>query len=108
MAGSQKCDGLLTTLSGQNRFHEAADCFYQCVQLQPGFGPAHFQLGLALQRLGQLDDALRCFQRAVECQPNYVAGLRKVGEVLQQLGRTEEADVVVAKALALEPDGTKS
>jgi tetratricopeptide (TPR) repeat protein len=35
----------------------------------PSYAPAHFQLGLALQRKGEKEEAAKEFQRAAELDP---------------------------------------
>ena len=47
----------------------AADCFRRATQAFDGFAPAHYQLGRALDRLGQHDAARAAFARAQQLNP---------------------------------------
>jgi Flp pilus assembly protein TadD len=44
--------------------------FKSAIQAVPGYAPAHFQLGLALQRKGERAESVREFQRARELDPH--------------------------------------
>ena len=50
----------------------AADCFRRATQAFDGFAPAHYQLGRALERLGQHDAARAAFARAQQLNPALV------------------------------------
>ncbi len=43
--------------------------FKSAIQALPGYAPAHFQLGLALQRKGEKAESAREFQKARELDP---------------------------------------
>ena len=47
----------------------AADCFRRATQAFDAFAPAHYQLGRALERLGQHDAARAAFARAQQLNP---------------------------------------
>jgi tetratricopeptide (TPR) repeat protein len=47
----------------------AADCFRRATQAFDGFAPAHYQLGRALERLGQHEAARAAFARAQQLNP---------------------------------------
>ena len=49
-----------------------ADCFRRATQAFDGFAPAHYQLGRALERLGQHDAARAAFARAQQLNPALV------------------------------------
>jgi tetratricopeptide (TPR) repeat protein len=50
----------------------AADCFRRATQAFDAFAPAHYQLGRALERLGQHDAARAAFARAQQLNPALV------------------------------------
>jgi protein O-GlcNAc transferase len=50
----------------------ATDCFHRATQAFDGFAPAHYQLGRALERLGQHDAARAAFARAQQLNPALV------------------------------------
>ena len=49
-----------------------ADCFRRAIQAFDGFAPAHYQLGRALDRLGQHAAARAAFARAQQLNPALV------------------------------------
>ena len=51
----------------------AADCFRRATRAFEGFAPAHYQLGRALERLGQHDAAQAAFARAQQLNPALIA-----------------------------------
>jgi tetratricopeptide (TPR) repeat protein len=51
----------------------AVDCFRRAIALVDAYAPAHYQLGRALQRLGQLNAARAAFARAHELNPALIA-----------------------------------
>jgi len=75
--GKQKTNeqaALFATNSGK-RLLNAGDLdgaisqFRSATSAMPSYAPAHFQLGLALQRKGQKEEAAKEFQRAAELDP---------------------------------------
>jgi tetratricopeptide (TPR) repeat protein len=50
----------------------AVDCFRRATTIFESYAPAHYQLGRALQRLGQPDAARRAFTRAQQLNPSLV------------------------------------
>jgi tetratricopeptide (TPR) repeat protein len=44
--------------------------FRTAISAMPSYAPAHFQLGLALQRRGEKSEAVREFQKAAELDPH--------------------------------------
>jgi superkiller protein 3 len=63
-AGSEKLDA--------NDAPAAADCFRRAIEAFEPFAPAHYQLGRALDRLGQRDAARAAFARAQQLNPALV------------------------------------
>ena len=50
----------------------AIDCFRRATTIFEAYAPAHYQLGRALQRLGQPDAARRAFARARQLNPSLI------------------------------------
>ncbi|PYR90563.1 MAG: hypothetical protein DMF84_20200 [Acidobacteria bacterium] len=50
----------------------AVDCFRRATTIFEAYAPAHYQLGRALQRLGQADAARRSFARAQQLNPSLI------------------------------------
>ncbi|HEY2661649.1 MAG TPA: hypothetical protein VGI79_18155 [Caulobacteraceae bacterium] len=81
----------------------AAVLFQQAVQALPHLAPAHNELGVALNGLGQADAALVALDRAVALDPAYGPAHGNRGAVLSDLGRFDEATDAQLCALALAP-----
>jgi tetratricopeptide (TPR) repeat protein len=64
---------------------------------------ALLQQGLALMKLGRLDNALAKYDEALAVRPDYAAALNNRGNVLLDLNRFAEALVSYERALALQP-----
>lgn len=61
-------------------------------------------LGEALRRHGELEEALRCCERSVEIDPDYAKGWRGLGAVRFALGRYDMAELAFQRWLALADD----
>ncbi len=59
------------TWHDKQRFHEAAICFENTLEADPGFSPAHNSLAGTLNGLGKLDEALRHWKQAIEISPDF-------------------------------------
>jgi tetratricopeptide (TPR) repeat protein len=76
----------------------------QAVKIAPGRADVWNDRGVALQRLGRLDDALADLQECVRLDPGSAEALYNRGNVLALLERREEALVSYAEAVRLKPD----
>ncbi len=71
------------------------------VQLAPRNASAHYNLGLALYRVGKFRDALVHTQRSIELEPGYAAAHNDLGCTLEKLGLYREAAKAYRKTLEL-------
>lgn len=69
---------------------------------------AHHHLGVALQHLGEHDEALACLDVALALVPDFVEALHHRGLTLQALGRLQEAITSYEAALAQAPDDART
>ena len=82
----------------------ALELIEKAIALQPNHPEAHYNRGLALQRLKRPADALASFDRAIEVKPDFAAAYYNRGRVLNALKRQEEALASYDKAIALKAD----
>ena len=74
------------------------------IELEPGFSEAWYNLGIALQGIGELPEAKKAYQRSLELQPNAANALINLGNVLCHLGQFKEGADAYIKAIAIQPD----
>jgi hypothetical protein len=65
---------------------------------------AHYDIGVALQGAGQVQEAVGHYERAVRIQPDYTEAQNNLGLALVQLGRLQEAIGHYEQALRINPD----
>ncbi|HEY5906825.1 MAG TPA: tetratricopeptide repeat protein [Vicinamibacteria bacterium] len=101
--------GLLVSLAAMEaaggRKQEAADAYWQAIQLQPGNHEARKALAGLLVQLGKGDDAVEVLRRGSAHSPQVAAGFqRELGGVLEGLGRSAEAAAAYREYSRLAPD----
>ncbi len=77
--------------------------FGQALRLGPADGEIYFNLGVAMQMKGNLDEATLAYQRALILRPDYAAAYFNLGVVLQEQGRADAAGAAYRQVLALNP-----
>ncbi len=83
-----------------------AEAVAQCraaIALAPGLALAHFNLGAALRRQDQLEEAERAFHEAVRLNPGDVDARCNLGVVLHKLGKNPEALAALEVTVRLAP-----
>jgi tetratricopeptide (TPR) repeat protein len=74
------------------------------VDALPNSSEAHNELGVALGRNGQHEDAIKHFQRALDLDPSHGRARCNLGNTMQDLGRFDEAVAHWQEALRIQPD----
>ena len=64
---------------------------------------AHYNLGDALLKRGQVDEAITHFQKALQIRPDFAAAHNNLGNVLLEKGQVDEAIAHFQKALEVRP-----
>ncbi len=98
---------VLVELGNIDRLDLAAEHCRRALELSPGLGEAHTNLGNVYKVMGRLDDALSSYRHAIEVNPSLAMPWNNIGRVEQQLGRFEAARAAYEQALKLEPGAAR-
>ncbi len=90
-----------------NQVHRGVDLIKKAIAIEPGFPPAHVNLGNALRTMKRPKDAAASYDRAIALKPDYAAAYGNRGNALTDLKRFKEALASYDKAIALNPDYAK-
>lgn len=90
----------------------AINALRACLKIQPEFGPAHINLGRALEDCGLIGQAVQQWrdytQATADVTPDRLThrlmSLQHIGRVLEGNGRLEEAEAALLQAVELQPD----
>ncbi len=72
---------------GQGKLTQAVECYREAVKHAAKSPDPHFNMGVALARMGRGDDALAEFARSLEIDPNYPGAREAIQRVRQRMGR---------------------
>ncbi|MFZ2541859.1 MAG: tetratricopeptide repeat protein [Gallionella sp.] len=92
--------GASLQMQGKN----ALSAFQKTAALMPNDAEAHFNLGVVLKGLGQLDDAVLSYRRALKLNPGYAEAHSNLGNALKDLGQLDNAVASFSNALKIKPD----
>lgn len=90
----------------------AIQALRHCLKLNPQFGPAHINLGRALEESGLANEAIQQWRSYVDVSADITAdrishrliSLQQIGRVLEGAGLLEEAEAALWQAIELQPD----
>jgi len=94
--------GLSASLYAQGK--DALTTLRKAAELLPKDADSHYNLGVALQGLGQFDSAVGSYRRALEIRPDYTVAHNNLGNALQDLGQIDDAVASYRRALEIKPD----
>jgi tetratricopeptide (TPR) repeat protein len=95
---------MLGALHGERgQYAPAADFFRKATDVDSQAVHYWLSLGMALYRLGRLDDAAATLRKAVALRPDMAQAHFGLSVVLKDAGRTAEADQYIRNALVLNP-----
>ena len=88
----------------QDKAAESLPLLMDALRLEPDDEDVHYNLGIALSRLGRHEEALEHYHEAIRLFPDYVEAHNNMGNLLQQLGRFDEAIDHFRSAVKIMPD----
>ena len=108
LLGSKSKDDEALTFRGEiqlrrNQANEAVQTLQAVVTKNPGMAVAHYQLGLALDRLGELDRAGTEWQQAVHLQPNMAEADRALAGLALQKADMAGLEQYAGEIIRLQP-----
>ena len=89
-------------LLGEGDVGGAVRCYEDAIAADPGYARAHFNLGVALQRLDRADEALRHYERAVESEPHFARAWVNLGTLLLRRGDPHRAAAMYQRAVEID------
>jgi tetratricopeptide (TPR) repeat protein len=98
-AGVWQVLGLALTSQGK----DALQALKMAAQLLPNDAGVHNNLGNALGRLGQLDEAVGSYRRALLLSPDFAEAHNNLGHTLLDLGQPDNAAASCRRAIDLKP-----
>jgi tetratricopeptide (TPR) repeat protein len=100
--------GVGTAYYHRGNMPEAVRHFERTLQQDPWSAVAHYNLGLALDKLDRRDEALAHYRDALKLRPEFAPGQAVLGGLLVKLGRPEEAVGHLRSALVLMPNDVEA
>ena len=94
----------INTLIDQNQFKEAKRNSEKAIILNPSFSVIHYNLGIILHKLNNLDDSEKSFKKAIELEPNYVSAYYNLGITQYELNKLTESEKNFKKTIELKPE----
>ena len=91
-------------LQNVGKLKEAELSYHKAIQLNPNYGPAHYNLGNLYKDLGTLKEAENCYKKAIELNPDLAIAHTNLGGILYHFNKLKEAEKCYKKAIELNPD----
>jgi tetratricopeptide (TPR) repeat protein len=89
-------------------WHDDESLWLRALACTSGNYVAHYNLGNALVKHGELDEAVAQFQKSVEIQPDLFKPHYNLANALFKQGRFDDAIIQYRKALEIEPDNVEA
>ncbi len=84
------------------------DGWAKLAELNPGFAPAHVNVGIGLEEEGRLDEAIQAYRRALLIDPERILAHYNLGNALVRKGLYADAASAYQKVLDREPDNASA
>jgi tetratricopeptide (TPR) repeat protein len=104
-AGHADALNLLGMMAHQGRRNQAAiELLRRAAAARPSDGTIHYNLGVAYQVFGRLEDAARCYREALRLQPAHAEAHHNLGDLLLTQGDHAAAQASLEQAVRLRAD----
>ena len=80
------------------------DSYRRAIEIDPDHTLAHYNLGIAFEAQGDLDEAIASYRKAIASDPDYARAHHNLGIALRSQGKKVEAEAVLARARELEAE----
>lgn len=84
-------------------YASAIEALDRALALNPRLTPAWSNKGMALLKVGKIDEGLSCFLKAVEIDPDFAFAHANVGWVYEVRGKKRDAIAAYRRAVAIDP-----
>jgi tetratricopeptide (TPR) repeat protein len=91
-------------LMQMGHLEEADNLLQEAVRVDSGFAPAHYQLGLVLEKRDKLKESIRSLRTATKLKSDYPEPYWALTRVLRLAGDREGAEAALQQYLDLERD----
>jgi tetratricopeptide (TPR) repeat protein len=91
-------------LEKQERFEEEIEATLQAIKLKPDWAEAHYNLGVALSKLGRWANAAEAFKQAVKSKSGFAEAQYNLGIAGLNLGDQQTAQTAYEALKTLDAD----
>ncbi len=95
-----------TGLLNSGEYNSAIPYLKEALLIKPDYADAHYNLGLAYQRLGRQQEAIISYKETIRLNPNYSKAHNNLGKAYEALGRNDESSAEYKETLRLDPSDT--
>ena len=88
----------------RENLQEGVDCCQKSIQINPGYGRVHSNLGIMFGELKKYREAEKEYKEALRIEPNLVEAHYNLGILLYKLKRYDKAEKEYSEALRINPD----
>jgi len=91
-------------LYAEEKYEKAASSYEEAIKLNESQWGYHFNLGLCLKKMGNIEDSIAAFQKALELNPESFSCNKELGEALAKTDDYSKAKEYYLKAIEISSD----